>query len=492
MNPLAKNDHHSFECTNLSAAGWLKASGQVHHLSCPYDGKATGTVTFSAPQDLEQMIGKALVASREWRQLSIRERSAPLLRFFQNLKDNAESLANTAAAEAGKTLAEARAEVAKGIEVTEFALSIQNLDKGANIEVSRGVYCTQERAPMGVVASVVPFNFPAMIPLWTMPIAITLGNAYILKPSEQVPITACRIGQLMLDSGYPPGIFNIAHGDKMVVEYLLKDPRISALGFVGSTPAAHAVYRLGAEYGKRILALGGAKNHMILLPDADPELASSAIVDSFTGCAGQRCMAGSVLIAVGSVNSLLEKVVARASQIHASKNMGAIINKQSLQRIHSAIEKAAGDAKTKILLDGRNPAVDSPYAAGNWLSPTILQTQNLDAPALQTEIFGPVLTIVQVATLDEAMEIENRSQFGNATSIFTASGSAAQRMITQASTGMLGVNVGIPVPREPFSFGGRKCSKFGQGDITGEASFPLWSDLRKVTTRWSQSGKTVF
>jgi malonate-semialdehyde dehydrogenase (acetylating) / methylmalonate-semialdehyde dehydrogenase len=492
LNQITTLADRSFHCKNLGASGWLIGSGTERQLICPYDGKENGRVSFSTAQDIDQILRGAEQASHQWGQLSTRERSVPLFQFFRLLKDNAEQLAQIAAAEAGKTLAEARAEVAKGIEVTEFALSIQNLERGAKVEVSRGVYCSQERVPMGVVASVVPFNFPAMIPLWTLPIAVTLGNAYVLKPSEQVPITACRIGELMLAAGYPPGVFNIVHGDREAVETLLADPRVSVLGFVGSTPAAKEVYRVGASNGKRVLALGGAKNHMILLPDADPELASTAIVDSFTGCAGQRCMAGSVLIGVGDVDQLLAKVVERAANVKPAQNMGAIINRASLARITAAIQAAAAEPGTQILLDGRNPKVNGEYQGGNWLSPTILATSNLESACVQTEIFGPVLTIVRVPNLEAAMALENRSMYGNATSIFTASGSAAQRMVTCATTGMLGINVGIPVPREPFSFGGRKNSKFGQGDITGEASFPLWSDLKKVTTRWSQSGKTVF
>jgi len=399
-------------------------------------------------------------------------------------------LANCAAGEAGKTLGEARAGILKGLEVVEFALSLQNLDQGGSLEVSRGVTCQVGREPLGVVVGVTPFNFPAMVPLWMFPIALTLGNCFILKPSEKVPFTAQLMGELIRKAGYPAGVFSIANGDAGTVQALIDDPGVSAVAFVGSTPVARSVYSRATALGKRALALGGAKNQVILVPDADPDLAVRGVVDSFTGCAGQRCMAASLLIAVGDVESLLGKITAAAGSLRLGPDagqMGAIIDANALKKMTTIIDRAVQDG-AKLRLDGRGAEPPSNYGGGNWLGPTIIDQVPPNAECATMEIFGPILTIVRVASLTEAMAIEAKSPYGNATSVFTSSGAVARFVTQQATSGMIGVNIGVPVPREPFSFGGNKTSKFGHGDITGKSALDFWSNLKKVTTKWSDHG----
>jgi malonate-semialdehyde dehydrogenase (acetylating) / methylmalonate-semialdehyde dehydrogenase len=335
-----------------------------------------------------------------------------------------------------------------------------------------------------VVAGITPFNFPAMVPMWMFPIAVTLGNAFLLKPSEKVPLTPSAIGQLMLDAGYPPGVFSVVHGAREAVESLVDHPAVQAVGFVGSSRVARDVYARAAGHGKRSLALGGAKNHLIVVPDADPEIAIQGVVDSFTGCAGQRCMAASLMVAVGDVDHIIRGIAERARAMRLGSEMGAIIDRASLGRLEHAVDGAIGDGAT-LLVDGRHPAAPSGFDGGNWLAPTILDHARADMPCAREELFGPVLTVVRVRTLDEALALEQGSTYGNATSVFTTRGAVARYVAERATNGMIGVNIGVPVPREPFSFGGTKGSRFGQGDITGRGGVELWSHLKKITTKWA-------
>jgi malonate-semialdehyde dehydrogenase (acetylating)/methylmalonate-semialdehyde dehydrogenase len=324
-----------------------------------------------------------------------------------------------------------------------------------------------------------------MVPLWMFPIAVTVGNAFILKPSEKVPLTACAMGELMVEAGIPRGVFSVVHGGRETVEALVAHPDVRAVGFVGSSSVARRVYSEGSAQGKRVLALGGAKNHLIVVPDADEALTAQAVVDSFTGCAGQRCMAASVLLAVGNVQHILDQVVERVSRLEVGGGMGAIIDRASLTRLETAIATAE-KAGARVLVDGRGkkPAGEK-WAGGHWLGPTILDGVRPDMEAAQRELFGPVLAIVRVPTLSAALEVENASPYGNAASIFTTNGAVAQAVVEGSRVGMVGVNVGVPVPREPFSFGGTGESKFGYGDITGLSSLGFWTDLKKVTRKWT-------
>jgi malonate-semialdehyde dehydrogenase (acetylating)/methylmalonate-semialdehyde dehydrogenase len=402
-----------------------------------------------------------------------------------------DKLSNTAAAEAGKTVEEARAGILKGLEVTEFALSLQNMGAGGIMEVSRGVTCEYRREPLGVVAGITPFNFPAMVPLWMYPIALALGNTFILKPSEKVPLTSQLIGEIIIESGFPPGVFSIINGDRNIVESLIDHPDVKAIGFVGSTNAAKAVYTRATSHGKRALCLGGAKNSLIVVPDADPAVTVPGVVASFTGCAGQRCMAASLMIAVGETDHLVAKIREKAASMSPGCSMGAIISKEARDRIKKAIDQAE-QGGAKIILDGRSVAAPKGYEGGYWLGPTIIDHAKPSMDCAKTEIFGPVLTIVRAKDLSEALKIDADSSYGNATSVFTTNGSVARRVAESASSGMIGINIGVPVPREPFSFGGTKDSKFGQGDITGESALDFWTDRKKITTKWDVQKDTTW
>ncbi len=370
------------------------------------------------------------------------------------------------------------------MEIIEFALSLQNMDSGSALEVSRGVTCETRREPIGVVAGITPFNFPAMVPMWMYPIAVTLGNAFILKPSEKVPLTADLTGELMREAGYPPGVFSIVHGGRDAVEAICDHPDIGAVGFVGSTPIAKAVYARAAGNGKRALALGGAKNHLLVVPDADPEVTIDGVVRSFTGCAGQRCMAASLMVAVGDADALIDRIVEHARSMRLGPDMGAIIDEASRERLKADLEKAVAEG-AEIRLDGRDVAAPEGYEGGHWLAPTILDHASMDMECANKELFGPILTIVRVKTLDEAIALQDRSPYGNAYSVFTTRGATARYVAEHAQAAMVGVNIGVPVPREPFSFGGAKDSKFGEGDITGWGGVELWTRLKKITTKWS-------
>jgi malonate-semialdehyde dehydrogenase (acetylating)/methylmalonate-semialdehyde dehydrogenase len=472
-------------CENLVAGRWQRAAGGASRaLTSPYTGTIVGEVQLSTAADVEAAVAGARAAAEGWRAMPIKERTRPMFRFRELLLARLDELANLAALEAGKTRGEARAGIEKGIEVVEFALALQNLDDGASLEVSRGVTCELRREPLGIVAGITPFNFPAMVPLWMFPIAITVGNAFILKPSEKVPMTATRLGELMLEAGFPPGVFSLVQGDKEAAVALADHPEVSALAFVGSTPAARALYQRATAAGKRALCLGGAKNHLIVVPDADPAVTVRGVVDSFTGCAGQRCMASSVLVAVGPVDELIAQIAAEAARIQPGRAMGAIIDATARDRIVGAIDRAEAEG-AEIVVDGRRPTPPAGFEGGNWLAPTVIDRARAEMECARVELFGPVLTVVRVPTLDEALALEARSPYGNATSVFTTSGAVARAVAERADSGMVGVNVGVPVPREPFSFGGTKQSKFGHGDITGRPAVELWTRLKKITTKWT-------
>jgi len=470
---------------NLIGGRWVGAQrqGEPRDVVSPYTGTVVGRVELSGAEDVAAAVSNARAAFPGWAAMPLKERSRPLFRFRELLLRHLDELANTAALEAGKTRGEARAGLEKGIEVVEFALALQNLNDGAALEVSRGVRCEGRQEPLGVVAGITPFNFPAMVPLWMFPIAVTVGNAFILKPSEKVPLTAARMGDLMMEAGYPPGVFSLVNGDKDAALALADHPDVAAIAFVGSTAAARAIYIRATALGKRALCLGGAKNHILVVPDADEAITVRGVVDSFTGCAGQRCMASSALLAVGPVDHLVRQIVARAAAIELGAGMGAIIERAARDRIVGAIDRAEA-AGAEVVLDGRRPRPPAGYEGGNWLGPTVIDGARPDMECARSELFGPVLTVMRVANLEEALAIEAQSPYGNATSVFTTSGAVARLVSERATSGMVGVNVGVPVPREPFSFGGAKDSKFGAGDITGRPGVEFWTRLKKVTTKW--------
>jgi malonate-semialdehyde dehydrogenase (acetylating) / methylmalonate-semialdehyde dehydrogenase len=475
------------DCRNLVGGAWQAASrGRSLEVTSPYTGRPIGTVGLSSAGDVAAAVAAASRAFPAWAATPIKERVAPLQRFHDLVTRHAADLANTVALESGKTPGEALAGIQRGLEVVDYALSLPNLGDGGCLEVSRGVTCEVWREPLGVVAGVTPFNFPAMVPMWMFPIALTLGNAFVLKPSERVPLTACRLGELMMEAGYAPGLFSVVHGDRETVEAIAEHPDVRAVGFVGSTPAARAVYVRATAEGKRALCLGGAKNHLLVAPDADEALTVRGVVDSFTGCAGQRCMAGSALVLIGGADRVLDAIVRATARIELGSGMGALIDAKARDRIASAIATAEAEG-AHVLLDGRQASPPREYAGGHWMGATILDRVRPGMECATAELFGPVLAVIRVDRLEEALAIERATPYGNATSIFTSSGAVARHVAERATSGMVGVNIGVPVPRDPFSFGGTKASRFGQGDITGPAALDLWSQLKKVTTRWAPS-----
>jgi malonate-semialdehyde dehydrogenase (acetylating) / methylmalonate-semialdehyde dehydrogenase len=449
----------------------------------PLDGKELSSVPMSNSADLNYAVAAAKDAFPKWSKTPIKERVQVFFRYKFLLEKNLRELAQLVHEENGKTMDEAIAEIEKCIELTEFACSLPQLVTGELLEVSKGVECRTEHVPLGVVASIVPFNFPSMVPNWTIPNAIALGNCMILKPSEKVPISAGRIAELLKEAGLPDGVFNIVHGDVEIVEAICDHPDIQAVSFVGSTKIAKIVYQRATQHYKRCLALGGAKNHLMVMPDAIPSMTAQNVAASMSGCAGQRCMAASAMVAVGETDHIIQKIVEEAKNIVPGKNLGAVISKESKEKIERYITEAE-DQGASILLDGRGATVQG-KENGTYVGPTVIDHVKPHMSVAKEEIFGPVISIIRTKTVDEAIAIENSNPYGNAASVFTQNGGVARYIIERASAGMIGVNVGVPVPREPFSFGGWNESKFGVGDITGKSSIEFWTKLKKSTVKWN-------
>lgn len=449
----------------------------------PIDGAFLSQVPLSAAGDLDKAVVAAKNAFKSWSKTPIKERVQVFYRLKTLLENNRKELAALVSEENGKTFDEGLAEIDKSIELTEFACSLPQIITGELLEVSKGIECRTEHVPLGVVASIVPFNFPSMVPFWTIPNALALGNCMIIKPSEKVPLSVGRIAQLLKEAGLPDGVFNVVHGDHMIVEAICDHPGIEAVSFVGSTKVAKIVYRRATQNYKRCLALGGAKNHLLVLPDAIPDMTAQNITASMSGCAGQRCMAASAMVAVGKVDHIIEKLCNEAQKMIAGENLGAVINADSKKRIEAYITEAES-LGAKVLVDGRNVVVKG-KENGTYIGATVIDYVTPDMAVAKEELFGPVISIIRTQTLDEALVIENANPYGNAASVFTQNGAAARYVIENASAGMVGVNVGVPVPREPFSFGGWNESRFGVGDITGKSSIEFWTKLKKSTTKWN-------
>jgi malonate-semialdehyde dehydrogenase (acetylating)/methylmalonate-semialdehyde dehydrogenase len=452
-------------------------------LVAPASGEPLGHLHPAGPEVVDETVGKAAEAFREWGATPVKERVQPLFRFRQRVEEHLTELGALVSRENGKTVDEAIAGIRRGLEVVEYACSVPQLLAGSLLEVSPGVDCHVRRLPLGVVGGITPFNFPAMVPMWMFPLAIACGNTFLLKPSEQAPLTPLRLAELLQDAGLPDGVFNVVQGDRPTVEALLDHPDIRAMAFVGSTPAARAVYLRGIQSGKRMLTLGGAKNHLVVVPDADPAVTARNVAASATGCAGQRCMAASVLIAVGPCDAILDAIEQEMARIRTGMDMGPVISAKARDRIIQYIDRAQGEG-ARLRLDGRRTTVPG-REAGFWVGPTLIDHIAPDSPCARDEIFGPVLTILRVATLDEAIAIENSSPYGNAASIFTSSAAVARHFESRVRAGMVGVNIGVPVPREPFSFGGWNDSRFGIGDVTGSDALSFWTQSRKTTTKWT-------
>ena len=469
--------------------GDFQESGSTQWLEVvsPVDGNWLSLVPMSTVSELNAAVQSAKNAFETWSRTPIKERVQVFFRYRNLLEKNFDELAALISEENGKTPDEARAEVEKSIELTEFACSMPQLVTGEILEVSKGVECRTDHFPLGVVASIVPFNFPLMVPNWTVPNAIVLGNAMVLKPSELVPLSAQKIAELLKEAGLPDGVFNIINGGKEIVEAVCAHPDIEAVSFVGSTKVAKLVYQQATHHLKRCVALGGAKNHLFVLPDANPEMTASNVAASMTGCAGQRCMAASAMLAVGNVDRIIEKICEEARKIIPGKNLGAVISKEAKERIERYITEAEREG-ARILVDGRGAVVEG-KENGTYVGPTVIDYVRPEMAVAREEIFGPVISIMRTENLDEALEIENRNPYGNAASVFTNSGGLARYVMERASAGMIGVNIGVPVPREPFSFGGWNESRFGANDITGKSSIEFWTKLKKTTTKWNPEAR---
>ncbi|HEX8321993.1 CoA-acylating methylmalonate-semialdehyde dehydrogenase [Longimicrobium sp.] len=469
---------------NYVGGQFVPGDGPLLDVLNPGDGGVIARVPLSSSAAVDKAVAAARKAFRGWAETPIKERVQVFYRYRALLERDLDELSRLIVEEHGKVYSEAQAEVLKAIELTEFACSLPQITAGEVMEVSKGVECRVDRYPLGVVASIVPFNFPSMVPHWTIPNALALGNCMVLKPSELVPLSAGRIAALLAEAGLPAGVFNIVNGAQEVVEALCDHPDIQAVSFVGSTRVAQAVYRRGTGNLKRVLALGGAKNHILLMPDADAEMASSNIAASMAGCTGQRCMAASVLVAVADTDALIQRIVAQARAAVPGEALGPVISAEAKARIERYITEAE-QGGAKVLLDGRNAAVPG-CEGGFYVGPTVIDHVRPDMAIAREEVFGPVLAIVRAADVDGALEIENRSPYGNAASVFTESGGLARYVAERASAGMVGVNVGVPVPREPFGFGGWNDSRFGVGDLTGRSSIEFWTRSKKTTTKWNR------
>jgi len=454
-------------------------SRSLNPLTSPVDGAPLGSVTVADAAVVDQVVQSAQKAFQSWSLVPVKDRVQVLYKFKTLVEQNIGDLAKQVTAENGKTTAESAAGIARGIEIVEYAASLPQLFAGEILEVSTGVDCYTRRFPIGVVAGITPFNFPAMVPMWMFPMAIACGNSFILKPSEQVPFTPLLLADLLKESGLPDGVFNVVQGDRETVEAVLDHPGIAAAAFVGSTAVAKTVYDRGIASNKRMLTLGGAKNHLIVVPDADPLITAKNVVSSAVGCAGQRCMAASVLIAVGDCDAIIDAIEHEMRNLTCGAEIGAIISVKAKERIEGYIARAAARG-AKIRLDGRGQSM-----AGNYVGTTLIDGITTEDECANDEIFGPVLSILRVKTLDEALAIENANPYGNAACIYTSSGATARYFEMKAEAGMIGVNIGVPVPRDPFGFGGWNASKFGAGDITGRDAISFWTKTKKVTAKWT-------
>jgi malonate-semialdehyde dehydrogenase (acetylating)/methylmalonate-semialdehyde dehydrogenase len=453
----------------------------------PATGKVTGTVAFGNAATVDSAVAAATTAFAEWRHSSLTKRTQVLFAFRELVAQNKEKIAALITAEHGKVLSDAAGEVTRGLEVVEFACGIPHLLKGGfSEEVSTGVDVYSIRQALGPVAIISPFNFPAMVPMWFFPVAIACGNTVVVKPSEKDPSAAMFMAQLWKEAGLPDGVFNIVHGDKEVVDALLVHPGIKSVSFVGSTPIARYVYETGTKAGKRVQALGGAKNHMIVLPDSDLELAADAAINAGFGSAGERCMAISAIVAVEPIgNALVARIKSRMANIVTGdgtkgSDMGPLVTAVHRDKVASYIEAGAKEGAT-VVVDGRDLKVDGD---GFFLGPTLLDNVSPKMSVYTDEIFGPVLSILRVNTYDEALNLVNSHQYGNGTAIFTNDGGAARRFQNEVEVGMVGINVPIPVPMAYYSFGGWKNSLFGDSHAHGTEGVHFFTRGKVVTSRW--------
>ncbi|GAA1479989.1 CoA-acylating methylmalonate-semialdehyde dehydrogenase [Gordonia sinesedis] len=459
----------------------------------PATGAVTAEVSLASVEDARAVIDAATAAFPAWRDTSLAKRTAILFRFRELLNERKSELAALITAEHGKVLSDALGEVTRGQEVVEFACGIPHLLKGGFTEnASTRVDVFSIRQPLGPVGIISPFNFPAMVPMWFFPIAIAAGNTVVLKPSEKDPSASLWLAELWREAGLPDGVFNVLQGDKTAVDELLTNPAVKAISFVGSTPIAQYVYATGTAAGKRVQALGGAKNHAVVLPDADLDLAADAMVNAGFGSAGERCMAISACVAVGEIaDDLVAKIAERAATIRTGDgttdaDMGPLVTRAHRDKVAGYVDAGEADGAT-VVLDGRRVGANTTegeYSDGFWLGPTLLDNVTTDMSVYTDEIFGPVLAVVRVDSYDEALDLINANPYGNGTAIFTNDGGAARRFQNEVEVGMVGINVPIPVPMAYYSFGGWKASLFGDTHAHGTEGVSFFTRGKAITSRW--------
>ena len=465
------------------------ASSATSPVTNPATGAVTGEVALANVDDARAVIDVAAAAYPAWRDTSLAKRTQILFAFRELLNARKEELAAIITSEHGKVLSDALGEVSRGQEVVEFACGIPHLLKGGFTEnASTNVDVYSVRQPLGVVGVISPFNFPAMVPMWFFPVAIATGNTVVLKPSEKDPSASLWLAKLWADAGLPPGVFNVLQGDKTAVDELLTNPKVKSVSFVGSTPIAKYVYATGTAHDKRVQALGGAKNHAVILPDADLDLAADEMVNAGFGSAGERCMAISACVTVGPIaDDLVAKVAERARTIKIGdgtrdSDMGPLVTKAHRDKVASYIDAGETDG-AKIVVDGRTVAADG-GKEGFWLGPTLIDNVTPGMSVYTDEIFGPVLSIIRVESYDEAMDLINSNPYGNGTAIFTNDGGAARRFQNEVQVGMVGINVPIPVPMAYYSFGGWKASLFGDSHAHGMDGVRFFTRQKAITQRW--------
>jgi malonate-semialdehyde dehydrogenase (acetylating)/methylmalonate-semialdehyde dehydrogenase len=473
----------------LSGASFEGESTRTAPVYNPALGTVAREVRLASADDVDAAVAVAKAAFPGWAETSLAKRQAVIFTFRELLNERKEEVARILTAEHGKVLSDALGEVARGLEVVEFAAGIPHLMKGEyseNVSTGVDVYTTKE--PIGVVGIISPFNFPAMVPLWFFPIAIAAGNTVVLKPSEKDPSASIWMAQLFAEAGLPNGVFNVIHGDKVAVDALLVHPDVASISFVGSTPIARYIYETAASNGKRVQALGGAKNHMLVLPDADLDLAADAAVNAGFGSAGERCMAISVLVAVDTIaDELVAKIAERMAGLTVgdglrSCDMGPLITREHRDKVSGYIALAETDGAT-VVVDGRGIRIDG-EADGFWLGPTLFDRVPTTSKVYTDEIFGPLLSVVRVQSFDEGIELINSSPYGNGTAIFTNDGGAARTFQREIQVGMIGINVPIPVPVAYHSFGGWKNSLFGDTKAYGSDGVRFFTREKAVTRRW--------
>jgi malonate-semialdehyde dehydrogenase (acetylating)/methylmalonate-semialdehyde dehydrogenase len=466
---------------------WHASGGSAHPVTNPATGEVIARVPYATTAEVDRTVRAAHAAFLKWREVPVVDRVQVFYRYKALLEKHQEEVARVLTTENGKTLDDARAEVRRTIQMVEVACGLPSLMMGESLEnVSRGIDSVSIRQPLGVCAGITPFNFPAMVPMWMFPFAIACGNAFVLKPSEKVPMTPTRTAELLHEAGIPEGVFNLIHGDKVAVDALLEHPLVRAISFVGSTPVAKYIYETAAKNGKRIQALGGAKNHLVVTPGADLDKTVEAIMSSAFGAAGERCLAGSVLVPVGDVaEPLLDLLVKKTKSLRigdglkSETEMGPLVTHDHRKKVAGYIDKGVSEG-AKPLCDGR----DSKNDAGFFLGPTIFDNVTPQMAIAKEEIFGPVLSVIRVKTLDEAIELVNSSRFGNTTSIFTSDGKSAREYCSRVECGMVGVNIGVAAPMAFFPFSGWKQSFFGDLHAHGKDAVSFYTEQKVVMTRW--------